>query len=173
MKFHHQPLFVILIILTLPLNMICCGNKQNQKKGKVSRILLLKGERKLTLYSKEQIIRTYKVSLGKTPKGAKQRQGDGKTPEGLYYIDWRNPNSKFHLSLHISYPDAKDKQRAIKGGYDPGGDIMIHGMKNKLGFIGFLHRAFDWTNGCVAVTDSEIEEIWELVPNGTPIEIRP
>jgi murein L,D-transpeptidase YafK len=99
--------------------------------------------------------------------------GDRRTPEGLFYIEDRNPNSRFHLSLRISYPDAAHRARAEALGVSPGGDIMIHGLPNGQGKIGAAHRAYDWTNGCVALTDEEIEELWNTVPIGTPVEIKP
>src|SRR6478736_6016345 len=107
------------------------------------------------------------------PIGPKTRQGDHRTPEGHYVIDRRNSRSQFHRSLHISYPNAADRDHARALGVSPGGDIFIHGLPNGYGFIGAAHRTRDWTDGCVAVTDQEIEEIWTLVNNGTPIEIRP
>ena len=118
------------------------------------------------------MVARYEVALGSSPVGHKQREGDGRTPEGRYLLDWRNPRSAFHLSLHLSYPDAVDTKAADARGEDPGGMIMIHGMRNGLGWIGAAHRLMDWTDGCIAVTNEEIREIWSLVPNGTPIEIR-
>jgi murein L,D-transpeptidase YafK len=120
-----------------------------------------------------QVLKTYKIALGSEPIGPKTRQGDHRTPEGDYVIDRRNVQSQFHRSLHISYPNAADRDHARKLGVSPGGDIFIHGLPNGYGFIGGAHRARDWTDGCVAVTDQEIEEIWKLVDNGTPVEIRP
>ena len=137
------------------------------------KVLIEKKERRLTLLSKEEVIKTYKIALGGNPVGPKERQGDNKTPEGTYIIDSRNSNSGYHLSLHISYPNEKDKMRAKKLGVSPGGDIMIHGIKNGLAWIGDFHAEVDWTEGCIAVTDKEIEEIERLVPNGTIVEIRP
>jgi len=120
-----------------------------------------------------KVIKTYKVALGGEPVGTKTRQGDHRTPEGSYVIDSRNKHSQFHRSLHVSYPNAEDKERARKLGASTGGDIFIHGLPNGYGFVGAAHRARDWTDGCIAVTDQEIEEIWRLVDNGTPVEIRP
>jgi murein L,D-transpeptidase YafK len=137
------------------------------------RILVEKNKHRLTLFSDGEILKRYKISLGRDPQGAKIRSGDNRTPEGLYYIDYRIRNSDFHLALHISYPNARDLNRAEQQGYSPGGDIMLHGLKNGDDNIAYYHGYFDWTNGCIAVTDKEIEEIWRLVPNGTPIEIRP
>jgi murein L,D-transpeptidase YafK len=119
------------------------------------------------------VLKIYKVALGSQPIGAKVQEGDGRTPEGKYFIDRRNPRSSYHRSLHISYPSLQDTEKAQRAGIRPGGDIMIHGIRNGLGWIGYLHRIFDWTQGCIAVTNSEIEEIWSLVADGTPIEINP
>lgn len=95
------------------------------------------------------------------------------TPEGNYVLDWRNPRSKFHRSIHVSYPSASDIAKAREEGVHPGGDIMIHGLQNGLGWIGRFHRLMDWTDGCIAVTDAKMDEIWRAIPDGTPIEIRP
>jgi murein L,D-transpeptidase YafK len=105
--------------------------------------------------------------------GAKVREGDNRTPEGRYIIDSRNAQSTFHRALHVSYPSAADRARACAEGYKPGGDIMIHGMRNGFGWLGRAHRLFDWTRGCIAVTNDEIDEIWRVVPDGTPIKIQP
>ena len=137
------------------------------------KVLIEKKERRLTLLSKGEVIKTYKIALGGNPVGPKERQGDNKTPEGTYIIDSRNSNSDYHLALHISYPNEKDKMRAKALGVSPGGDIMIHGIKNGLAWVGTLHAGIDWTKGCIAVTDEEMEEIYKLVPNGTIVEIRP
>jgi tetratricopeptide (TPR) repeat protein len=137
------------------------------------KVLIEKIERRLTLLSKGEVIKTYKIALGGHPVGPKERRGDNKTPEGFYIIDSRNSDSDYHLSLHISYPNEKDKMRAKERGVSPGGDIMIHGIKNGLSWVGASHAAVDWTNGCIAVSDEEMEEIYNLVPNGTIVEIRP
>jgi murein L,D-transpeptidase YafK len=118
------------------------------------------------------VIRTYRVALGRGGKEAKSIAGDDKVPEGTYRIVGRNPRSAFHLSLRIGYPTEQQKRIAQGLGVDPGGDVMIHGIRNGLGWLGGLHTEVDWTRGCIAVTDSEIEEIWELVPDGTPIKIK-
>ena len=137
------------------------------------KVLIEKKERRLTLLSKGEVIKTYKIALGGNPVGPKERQGDNKTPEGTYIIDSRNRDSGYHLSLHISSPNEKDKMRAKELGVSPGGDIMIHGIKNGLSWVGVSHAEVDWTKGCIAVTDEEMEEIYKLVPNGTIVEIRP
>ena len=137
------------------------------------KVLIEKKERRLTLLSKGEVIKTYKIALGGDPVGPKVMQGDNKTPEGVYTIDSRNNNSEYHLSLHISYPNQIDKKRAKELGVSPGGDIMIHGIKNGLGWVGASHAEVDWTKGCIAVTDEEMEEIYRLVPNGTIVVIMP
>jgi murein L,D-transpeptidase YafK len=137
------------------------------------RIIVHKSARTMELMHTGQVIKTYKIALGSEPVGPKTRQGDHRTPEGIYVIDSRNTNSKFHRSLHISYPNAVDREHAHKLGASPGGDIFIHGLPNGYGFVGAAHRARDWTDGCIAVTDQEIEEIWKVVNNGTTVEIRP
>jgi tetratricopeptide (TPR) repeat protein len=143
------------------------------QKGPADKILIEKKERRLTLFSKGKVLKSYKTALGGNPNGPKERQGDNKTPEGTYVIDARNRDSRYHLSLHISYPNEKDKKRAKELGASPGGDIMIHGIKNGFSWVGDLHTEVDWTKGCIAVTDEEIEEIDKLAPNGTVVEIRP
>lgn len=161
-------------INTLKKNIIALQKKVYLiQQGPADKILIEKKERRLTLFSKGNMIKTYKIALGGDPDGPKEKQGDNKTPEGIYTIDSRNKNSIYHLSLHISYPNEKDIRRAKELGVSPGGDIMIHGIKNDLSWVGDLHTAFDWTEGCIAVTDEEIEEIDMLVPDGTIVEIRP
>jgi len=118
-------------------------------------------------------LKEYRVALGFSPVGPKQHEGDGRTPEGNYKIDFHKSDSAFHRALHISYPDAVDTARAAEAGVAPGGDIMIHGLPNGFSAAGLTHRLHDWTAGCIAVTDSEIDEIWASVSDGTPIEIRP
>lgn len=137
------------------------------------RVLVEKAKRQLTLYSRGKEIKTYKIALGRNPLGPKVRQGDGRTPEGVYVVDGRKARSAFHRALHISYPNAADRVRARSLGVSPGGNIMIHGIKNGFGWMGAQHRSLDWTEGCIAVTDEEIEEIWRTVPNGTVVEIVP
>ena len=132
-----------------------------------TRIVVHKARREMILLSGESILRQYRIALGPNPTEHKLQEGDGRTPEGSYVIDYRNSRSKYHLSLHISYPDANDIARAQDAGVDPGGDIMIHGLKDSTPTAG------DWTQGCIAVTNQEMDEIWNLVPDGTPIVIEP
>ncbi len=136
-------------------------------------LLVEKSSKRLTLFSKDIPIRTYDIALGRNPKGPKLLEGDMRTPEGRYIIDARNPDSKYHLSLHISYPNEIDRQITTLAGVAPGGSIMIHGTGETYAWMGKFHDVIDWTDGCIAVTNDEIEEIWQLVPDGTPIDIRP
>lgn len=150
------------------------GNPKNQIPGeqKADRIVVEKSKHTMTLMAGPRTLKVYKVALGRGGSGSKERAGDNKTPEGEYVIDQKNARSRFHLALHISYPNADDKKRAHEAGVDPGGAIMIHGLENGLGWQGLIQHDVDWTEGCVAVSNSEIEEIWRLVPIGTPIEIK-
>ena len=136
-------------------------------------ILILKRDHIMQLLADGKVIRTYKVALGSGGLAPKQREGDARTPEGHYIIDARNAASAYHKALHISYPSADDRKRAVRLGVSPGGAVMIHGLPNGKGWVGASHRLYDWTLGCIAVTDQEIDEIWNLVPTGTPVEIRP
>jgi tetratricopeptide (TPR) repeat protein len=143
------------------------------RKGSVDRILIEKSARRLMLISQGEVLKTYKIALGGNPIGPKEQQGDNKTPEGTYVIDAKNRDSQYHLSLHISYPNERDKNRAKELGVSPGGDIMIHGFKNGFSWASDAQSAVDWTKGCIAVTNEEIEEIAKLAPKGTIVEIRP
>ncbi len=124
------------------------------------------------VYSKGKLLKAYIVSLGKV-RGKKRFEGDSKTPEGVYYIDSKNPRSHFYLNLGISYPNKEDIAYARKHGKSPGGSIKIHGLKNGLGFIGKFHRFLDWTKGCIALTNREIRELYNTTPVGTQIIIKP
>jgi hypothetical protein len=123
--------------------------------------------------SQGKVIRIYKVALGGDPVGPKTRQGDHKTPEGKYVLDFRNSHSKFYKAIHISYPSEHDRALPRQNGFSPGGDVFVHGLPNGYGAIGAAHRLKDWTDGCIAVTNEEIDEIWKAVPDGTQIEIKP
>jgi len=140
---------------------------------RADRVVVLKKDRTLELVSHGRVIRTYKVALGGDPIGPKTRQGDHKTPEGVYVLDFRNAHSQFYKSIHISYPSEHDRVLARQKGVSPGGDVFVHGLPNGYGAIGAAHRLRDWTDGCIAVTNEEIDEIWKAVPDGTQIEIRP
>jgi murein L,D-transpeptidase YafK len=139
----------------------------------IDRVVVKKAAHALELYRGAELIRSYEVSLGRGSSGAKQREGDSRTPEGDYTLDYRKADSSFHRALHISYPLPKQEAAAKARGVSPGGLVMVHGIRNGLGFLGHLHTLVDWTNGCIAVTNLEIEEIWRVVPDGTPIIIEP
>lgn len=143
------------------------------KKYDADSMVVDKSDRRLTMYYRGKVVQTYDVALGQEPVGAKWRRGDGRTPEGVYFIEGRNGQSKYHLALRISYPSRRDRDRAMRAGVAPGGDIMIHGLPKAFASVGALHRQQDWTEGCIAVTNDEIEEIWRSVPNGARILIRP
>jgi murein L,D-transpeptidase YafK len=136
-------------------------------------ILILKKDHVMELLAGGKVIRTYKVALGQGGLAPKQREGDARTPEGHYTIDAKYEHSAYHKAMHVSYPDAEDRKRAARMHLPPGGAIMIHGLPNGKGWVGARHRLYDWTLGCIALTDEEIDEIWPLVPVGTPVEIRP
>ena len=119
------------------------------------------------------MLKSYKVALGSQPVGAKDRQGDQKTPEGVYSVDRKVPHNRLHRALHSSYPSAADREHARKLGVSPGGDVEIHGLPPAFAFLGSLHRQTDWADGCIAVTNDEIDEIYPLIAVGTPVEIRP
>ncbi len=137
--------------------------------GLADRIVVKKSERRLYLMRGEEPLRTYKIALGYQPAGHKRRKGDGRTPEGIYYLDWRSANSGYRKALHISYPNAQDRFRALRKGDDPGGMIMIHGQPGRRGEM----KSGDWTFGCIAVSNMAIDEIWSLASDGTPVEILP
>ena len=139
--------------------------------GQIERIVVEKAARRMVLIQNGKIIREYRIALGFTPDGSKVRQGDGRTPEGVFRIDRRNDRSSYHLSLGLDYPRPQDRARAAAGGYDPGGDIMIHGQPNALPDTAVLKG--DWTAGCIAVSNAEMREIWAATATGTEVEIRP
>jgi L,D-transpeptidase-like protein len=163
-------------VVALSISAALFGRYRGETKpidAKIDRIVVEKSARKLSVFQKGRLIRSYRIALGSNPTGPKEMEGDMKTPEGLYTIDYRNPQSDFHLALHISYPDQNDVRRAVARDIAPGCDIMIHGLPNGHGWIGATHRQRDWTAGCIALTDPEIEELWRITSDGTPIEIRP
>lgn len=127
----------------------------------------------MKVYSEGMLLKTYRISLGKNPVGHKQFEGDCKTPEGIYSIDGRNPNSAFHKNLGISYPNENDLEKAKRLEKPAGGDIKIHGLRNGRGYISKFHRWKDWTAGCIAVTDIEIDELYDAVKIGAEIQIYP
>jgi murein L,D-transpeptidase YafK len=136
-------------------------------------VVIEKKAHRLTLYHLGQPFRRFRVALGGQPTGDKVSAGDRRTPEGVFAVEERNGNSDFHLALRLAYPDERHQARADSLGVSPGGDIMIHGLPRGRSALGAQHRLVDWTNGCVALTDEEIEELWLAVPIGTPVEIKP
>lgn len=140
---------------------------------KIDLVRVGKAERRMQLLSGETVVREYTIALGARPEGHKRWEGDERTPEGRYVLDWRNPKSIAYKSIHISYPNPRDVAAAKSMGVPPGGMIMIHGAANGYGWWGRVLQLIDWTDGCIAVTNREMDEIWALVQDGTPIEINP
>jgi len=161
---HLLPLITIAFLLSPSL--------AAQQPQRADRIVVIKSQHTMTLFAHGVAIKTYKIALGTGGMDPKQSAGDNRTPEGEYILDARNNSSRFHLAFHISYPNADDKARAKKLGVSPGGDIMVHGVEKKYEYLGALQHNYDWTEGCIALTNPEIEEFAKLVPVGTPIEIR-
>lgn len=165
--------FISLIILSSSLIFYYFYPEERIKKDVViDKILVLKAERQLLVYSHGTLIKSYTIALGRSPVGDKQFKGDNKTPEGIYRIHAKNPYSGWHKNLGISYPNATDRRQARLLGHSAGGDIKIHGLRNGRGFIGKFHRWKDWTYGCIALTNEEVDEIYSRTPIGTIIEIK-
>jgi len=158
----------VMVLLVMAFGLTACGSKFKGYSGpRVTLVEVDKSDRKMYLLHKEKVLKTYDIALGFAPAGHKQFEGDGKTPEGSYFISHRNPNSTYHLSLGISYPNRDDMAFAAAAGKPPGGDIFIHGAPD-----GRPDRR-DWTAGCIAVTDRQMERIYAMVKPGTPINIQP
>ena len=164
----------VVALLTLPVvsaRALSADNPTLPAYAMADKVLVLKKERKLLLMKGSEVLKAYTVSLGGHPVGPKVREGDRKTPEGNYVLDWHNAHSLYHRSIHISYPNADDIARSRRLGVPTGGDLFIHGLPND--FKGPSQQQGDWTDGCIALTNEEIDEIWRVVPDGTPIEIKP
>ncbi len=144
-----------------------------QAGEKADLVVVEKSKRQLSLYKSGKLLATYHVTFGGDPVGPKQREGDGKTPEGQYVLDYKNDGSGYYKAFHISYPNAQDVERAKKAGVAPGGAIMIHGQKNGWGWASFLTQRFNWTKGCIAMSNGDLDQLWAMVDAGTPIDIRP
>lgn len=136
-------------------------------------VLVDKSDKKLYLYKKKALIASFSVAFGANPKDHKQQEGDERTPEGRYVLDYKKPNSSYYKSIHISYPNTQDIENAKKHGVSPGGFVMIHGQRNGFGWASFITQRFNWTNGCVALSNDDMETVWQSVEPGTPIELRP
>jgi murein L,D-transpeptidase YafK len=169
-----------LLLLTVPCVLILAGLAwADDDQGSlppdviVDRIIVEKSFRRLTLVYNGSELKTYRIALGRNPVGNKERRGDNRTPEGTFRIDRRNEKSRFYRSLHISYPSRTNIEKARRHGVSPGGDIMIHGLPPEIESVESMDQLGDWTAGCVAVTNTEIDEIWRVVPDGAIIEIRP
>ena len=160
----------ILLVLLLPL---LDGGLQASGFPTADRVLVEKSDRKLHLLMDGEVFRSYDIALGIRPVGDKEFEGDFRTPEGVYLLDARNPNSEYFLSIHVSYPNRQDVREARARGVDPGGAIMIHGQPNNPTRSEAYYRTQDWTNGCIAVTNSDMIDIWLMTADNTPIEIRP
>jgi murein L,D-transpeptidase YafK len=139
----------------------------------IEKVLVLKSAHQLQLIADGKPLRTYRISLGKQPRGAKLMEGDRRTPEGFYWVDWRKVSDRFNLAMHISYPNVTDSARSRREGVDPGGMIMIHGTPDTYDYPENLFHTLDWTDGCIAMRNMDMREVWGLVPDGTMIEIRP
>ena len=139
----------------------------------IDKVLVLKSERRLQLMSGTTSMKSYRISLGKQPKGAKMREGDKRTPEGFYWLDWRKTSENYNLAMHISYPNSRDKAQAAKQGVSAGSMIMIHGTPIDDEYPEWYFKTLDWTNGCIAMSNTDMREVWNLVKDGTLIEIRP
>jgi murein L,D-transpeptidase YafK len=172
-----KPLYKTAATAVTLLAVLCAAGAANgqvpEEKKIVDRIVVMKSARTMTLESRGQRLKTYRVALGGQPVGAKQQQGDHKTPEGEYFVDAKNAHSQFYMALHLSYPSSEDRATARKLGVSPGGDVETHGLGKKYGWIGARHRLTDWTDGCIAVTNEEIEDIFRAVSVGTHVEIKP
>jgi len=140
---------------------------------KADSVLVIKSENRLYLMKDGLAFASFQATFGANPVGHKQMQGDERTPEGHYILDYKNPNSQFYKSIHVSYPNAQDRKNARRLGVDPGGDIMIHGQANGWGWASPVAQFLPWTDGCVALSDRNMDKVWEAVDPGTPIEIRP
>ncbi len=136
-------------------------------------VVVKKSESRLYLLKSGRVIKSFHVVFGAHPKGHKHQRGDERTPEGRYTLDYKNAHSAFYKSIHISYPNRRDRKRAARMGVDPGGAIMIHGQKNGWDWLSFLSRYFNWTDGCIALSNEDMDEVWKAVGVGTPIEIKP
>lgn len=161
-------------IVTRPLNAPAMTPPAPLAPGaSVDKLLVIKSARQLQLLSHGVPVKTYRVSLGKQPRGPKEREGDRRTPEGLYWVDWRKVSDRYNLALHLSYPNARDANKARNAGVDPGGMIMIHGTPASEDYPEWYFQSLDWTDGCIALKNNDMQEVWNLVKDGTMIEIRP
>ena len=165
MRLFKKGLLIVLLLILQTAN--------GESAQKADNVLVIKSEKRLYLMNKGKQFASFPVTFGAEPKGHKLKQGDQRTPEGHYILDYKNLNSKFYKSIHISYPNAKDRENSRLLGVNPGGDIMIHGLANGWEWVGSFGKFFLWTNGCIAMSNRDIDRVWAAVDPGTPIEIRP
>ncbi len=166
--------YIVILILTIFTISYSWSLTGSDKKSTLfaTKVVVDKSERKLYIYNGNKIIADYHIALGKNPIGPKRVQGDRKTPEGKYILDFKKVNSDYYRAIHVSYPSKKDIQYAKKLGKSPGGAIMIHGQPNGWGWLSIVRQRFDWTSGCIAVSNGDMDEIWRMVKPGTPILIK-
>lgn len=170
MHLFRLTLFLYLIAISALFSMQACAKGMEIPEG--NRIVVEKSRRLLHVYHNREAIVTFRIALGKSPVGKKNCMGDNRTPEGYYSIIEHKKNSNFYRALRISYPNAADRARAQKMGCNPGGNIMIHGLENGFGWVGRTHRTIDWTNGCIAITNKEMKILYDMVKDGTTVEIK-
>lgn len=163
----------LLAAICLSFSLLSHASAAPSLESRVDKVLVIKSERRLHLLSRGETLKSYRVSLGKQPNGPKQREGDKRTPEGFYWIDWRKSSEKYNLSMHISYPNARDLARARSEKVPPGSMIMIHGTPLDEEYPEWYFHTLDWTEGCIALKNDDMREVWSLVADGTLIEIRP
>jgi murein L,D-transpeptidase YafK len=172
-----RPLFAATLVLVmlagLPSAAPALANLDLDDQSKADLVVVYKGERILQLKRAGRVLKAFPIALGREPTGPKLREGDGRTPEGVYTLDWRNPDSRFYRALHISYPRTGESVHATRWGVSPGGHIMLHGLPNGVSAERIGHPRRDWTDGCIALTNEEIDEIWARVEDGTTIIIYP
>ena len=157
--------YLVILLLLIPVSALAVG--------KADLVIVDKSKTRLYLMKDNKVLKSFRVALGARPKGHKQQEGDERTPEGRYMLDYKKADSDFYKAIHVSYPNEADIQRARELGVDPGGQIMIHGQKNSLSKVSFTRQSRNWTDGCIAVTNSAMDIIWEAVDPGTPIVIKP
>jgi murein L,D-transpeptidase YafK len=162
------------LAMIVALSFVGCGGEKTTQANYADRVVVKKSERKMQLLHGGKVLREYRIALGDNPRGHKMREGDESTPVGDYLLDWRNPRSNYYKSIHVSYPNERDRALAKLLGVDPGGMIMVHGMPNHIRSetVRAEYRRRDWTDGCIAVENHEMDEIWRLVRDGTPIRIQ-
>ena len=158
----------LVALLVLPVHAVAANDVE-----KADAVLVIKSEKRLYLMKKGEVLASYRAAFGAEPKGHKERQGDERTPEGRYTLGYKNGNSAYYKSIHVSYPNAEDRRKARQRGYDPGGDIMIHGQPNGWGWVWPVLQRISWTDGCIALSNENMDRVWEAVDPGIPIEIRP